>query len=55
MLPLASRSPRLAASYRRDGKMPWHVPPRAIRSQIELAYAGMLMPKLQTQVSLRLT
>jgi hypothetical protein len=37
------------------GKMPWHLPPRAIRTQIEPACAGMLMPKLQTQVSPRLT
>jgi hypothetical protein len=30
-------------------------PRRSIRSQIEPACAGMLMPKLQTQVSPRLT
>ncbi len=35
--------------------MPWRARLPAIRSQMEVAYAGMLMPKLQTQVSPRLT
>jgi hypothetical protein len=45
------RAPRTAVKLKGVGAFPW----RAIRSQIEPPCAGMLMPKLQTQVSPRLT